>query len=245
MWSFPKGLSLLIDALRGRLRRPPLTGVGVRSLVWTPTGWEVHGEGRDRWQADAVALTCPAYQQAVLLADLDAELAKAIDAIAYNRIAVVALGYRTEDVPRRLDGFGYLSPQRSRRDVLGVQWCSSIFPDRAPPGLVLLRALCGGWHRGDLVDWPDERLIRSVRAEFAQALGIWAEPAFVHLVRWPKAIPQYFVGHLDRVAAIERRAERHPGLFLGGTAFRGVALPDCVERAATLAERVGEHLAGR
>ena len=84
-----------------------------------------------------MALTCPAYEQAALLADEDAELAARIDGIVYNRVAVVALGLRTADVPMSLEGFGYLSPQRERRDVLGVQWCSSIFPDRAPPGTVL------------------------------------------------------------------------------------------------------------
>ena len=110
-------------------------------------GWQVRADGRDAWTADAVALTCPAYQQAALLADEDAELAAKIDGIAYNRVAVVALGYRLSDMPMSLHGFGYLSPQRERRDVLGVQWCSSIFPDRSPAGTVLLRAMCGGWNR--------------------------------------------------------------------------------------------------
>ena len=141
MWSFHEGLSLLIETLRGRLRTPPVVGVHVRSVRRLPEGgWQVHAEGRDAWTADAVALTCPAYEQAVLLVDEDAELATLIDGIAYNRVAVVALGFRTTDVPMSLEGFGYLSPQRERRDVLGVQWCSSIFPERAPTGMVLLRA---------------------------------------------------------------------------------------------------------
>ena len=140
MWSFREGLGLLIETLRDRLRTPPVAGVNVRSVRRLPEGgWQVHAEGRDAWAADAVALTCPAYQQAALLADEDAELATLIDGIAYNRVAVVALGFRTADVPMSLEGFGYLSPQRERRDVLGVQWCSSIFPERAPTGMVLLR----------------------------------------------------------------------------------------------------------
>ena len=95
MWSFREGLSLLIETLRGRLRTPPVVGVAVRSVRRSPDGsWQVRAEGRDAWTADAVALTCPAYQQAALLADEDAELAAKIDGIAYNRVAVVALGYR-------------------------------------------------------------------------------------------------------------------------------------------------------
>ena len=181
MWSFREGLGLLIETLRERLRTPPVSGVAVRSVRRSPEGgWEVRADGRDAWKADAVALTCPAYQQAALLADEDAELAAKIDGIAYSRVAVVALGYRAADMPMSLDGFGYLSPQRERRDVLGVQWCSSIFLDRAPSGMVLLRALCGGWNRPEIVDWDDDRLLSAVRAELAAAMGVRAAPVFHH-----------------------------------------------------------------
>jgi oxygen-dependent protoporphyrinogen oxidase len=189
-----------------------------------------------------VALTCPAYRQAELLADLDGTLAEQINGIPYNRVAVVALGYRAADVPHSLDGFGYLSPQRARRDVLGVQWCSSIFPGRAPAGLVLLRALCGGWQRPEVVDWDDGRLLTAVRAELRQALRIDSPPVFHQVVRWHRAIPQYHLGHLDRVAWIESRAAAHPGLFLGGNCYRGVALGDCVEQGDVLAEHIGAWL---
>jgi oxygen-dependent protoporphyrinogen oxidase len=239
MWSFREGLGLLIETLWQRLRTPPVVGATVRSVRRSPEGgWEVRAEGRDAWQADAVALTCPAYQQAALLADEDAELAATIDGIPYNRVAVVALGWRAADMPMSLEGFGYLSPQRERRDVLGVQWCSSIFPDRAPPGMVLLRALCGGWNRPEIVDWGDDRLLTAVCAELRQAMGVQAAPVFHQIVRWDRAIPQYHLGHLERVAWIEERASQHPGLFLGGNAYRGVALNDCVEQAGVLAERL-------
>jgi protoporphyrinogen oxidase len=88
----------------------------------------------------------------------------------------------------KLDGFGYIAPQNTCRDVLGVQWCSSIFPDRAPAGMVLWRALCGGWNRAEVAGWPDDRLIDAVRGELQRALGIAAPPAFVHIARWPAAI---------------------------------------------------------
>jgi oxygen-dependent protoporphyrinogen oxidase len=239
MWSFPEGLGLLIETLRDRLRTPPVVGGAVRSVRRSPEGrWEVHAEGRDAWKADAVALTCPAHQQAALLADEDAELAPKIDGIPYSRVVVVALGFRAADMPMSLNGFGYLSPQRERRDVLGVQWCSSIFPDRAPAGMVLLRALCGGWNRPEIVDWDDSRLLTAVRAELTQAMGVQAAPVFHEIVRWDRAIPQYHLGHQERVAWIEERAAQHPGLFLGGNAYHGVALNDCVEQAGMLAERM-------
>ena len=167
--------------------------------------WTVVGEGQEHWPADAVVLACPAHQQAALLADLDAELAERIGQIPYNRIAVVALGYRQSDVPMPLDGFGFIAPQRLRRDLLGVQWCSSIYPGRAPEGTVLLRAMCGGWHRAEMVGWDDDRLLQSLRGRIAARHGHHRGADLSKIIRWDRAIPQYHVGHLDRVAWIEER----------------------------------------
>lgn len=247
MWSFPQGLRLLVETVRDRLAKPPILGVNVRRIAksTSETGnpaWVVHGDGQDSWPADAVVLSSPAYHQASLLGDLDPELAERIGAIAYNRVAVAALGYRADDVPRPLDGFGYIAPQRLRRDVLGVQWCSSTFPERAPPGMVLLRAMCGGWHRPEIVSWDDDRLLVAVRAELQAALGVSAAPNFVQIVRWDRAIPQYHVGHLERVAEIEARAVSHAGLFLAGNAYHGVAVNDCTDQASVIADRVRAFL---
>jgi oxygen-dependent protoporphyrinogen oxidase len=242
MWSLTDGLGTLVANLRERLKNPPLVGVRAKRLTRTETGWRISGDGADDWDADAVVLSCPAYEQATLLADLDADLAERVRGIAYNRVAVVAVGYRASDIAVSLDGFGYLTPGRDKRDVLGVQWCSSIFPgQRSPDGTVLLRAMCGGWHRGDMVDWDDERLLRAVRDEFAAVMGLRAEPVFHEIVRWPRAIPQYHVGHLERLSWIEERLIRHPRLYLTGNAYRGVALNDCVEQADLLAERIASH----
>ena len=238
MWSLQGGLSSLVEAVVGRLRTPPIYGVSVRRVLRDGPRWRVEADGQDVWSADAVALCCPAYRQAEALADLDPTLAGQIGAIEYNRVAVVAVGYAREDVPHSPEGFGYLSPQRTRRDVLGVQWCSSIYPGRAPEGMVLLRAMCGGWHRGEMVDWDDDRLLAAVRGELAVSMGVKEPPKFVHVVRWPKAIPQYRLGHLDRVATIEAQLAAHPGLFVGGNSYRGVALNDCVEQSGLLAARI-------
>jgi oxygen-dependent protoporphyrinogen oxidase len=251
---------LLIETLRDQLNGPLICCVKVRRLEKVTnepftthhsslathasplTNWIVHGEGRDCWPADAVVLACPAYDQAVILADIDLELARRVESIAYNKLAVVALGYRQSDVPFSLDGFGFIAPERTRRDILGVQWCSSIFPQRAPAGMVLLRAMCGGWNRPDVVSWDDNRLIQAVRAELRLSMSITAEPAFHSIIRWDKAIPQYRLGHLDQVTWIENRASQYPGLFLAGNAYHGVALNDCVEQADILAERVRSFL---
>jgi oxygen-dependent protoporphyrinogen oxidase len=247
MWSFADGLRLLIEALRDRLARPPLLGAAVRRIQKVDPagagGWVVQGDGPDRRPADAVVLACPAPHQAAILADLDPDLAERIGGIAYNRIAVVGIGFRRGDVPVNMNGFGYIAPQRTRQDVLGVQWCSSIFPARAPDEAVLLRAMCGGWHRAEVAGWDDPRLLAAVRADLRQAMGITAEPVFHRIIRWDRAIPQYHLGHAERVAWIEKRAALHPGLFLTGNAYHGVSLNDCTEQAEVFAGQVARYLA--
>ena len=242
MWSLPGGLRVLIEALTARLKRPPIYGVEIRVIDKTgepqKPAWRIRAEGQEAWEADAVVLTCPAFSQAKIIAGLDAGLAEEIAGIAYNRVAVVALGYRQADVPMPLDGFGFIAPQNTRRDLLGVQWCSSIFPGRAPAGCVLLRAMCGGWNRPDILRWDDTRLLQAVRAELSIAMGIQAAPIFHKIIRWHHAIPQYHLGHLERVTRIETRLKKHPCLWLGGNAYHGVALNDCTEQGALLAESV-------
>ena len=172
-----------------------------------------------------------------MMADLDPALRRT-SRDRYNRIAVVAVGYRESAVQKVPTGLGYIAPQRTRRDLLGMQWCSSIYPGRAPKGCVLWRALCGGWNRPEILDWDDAKLLAAVRAELRLALGVTAEPIFQQIVRWDRAIPQYHVGHHERVARIETRAAQYPGLILAGHAYRGVAPNDCTEQAEAPSSRL-------
>lgn len=252
LWSFRQGLRLLVETLAGRLARPPVLNVPIRRVQrQQETGasssrrpiWVVSSQEQS-WLAEAVILTCPAHQQAVLLHELDHALAEQVGAIPYNRVVVIALGYRRSEVPIPIEGFGFIAPQKFRRDILGVQWCSSIYPERAPRDMVLLRVLAGGWHRPEVATWEEERLLAAVRAELRLAMGISAAPLFTHIVRWERAIPQYHLGHLERVRWIEQRLAEHPGLFLGGNAYRGVAINDCTEQGAILAERVRDYVQG-
>jgi oxygen-dependent protoporphyrinogen oxidase len=246
MWSFREGLQVLVDGLVEALGPRIKTGVIVESITNSTSvaPWKVSGIGKQSWYADAVVLTCPAHEQAGILEELDPGLASEIADIPYNRIAVVALGYHRSDCPGTLDGFGYIAPQNTRRDVLGVQWCSSIFPDRAPESFVLWRALCGGVHRGEMLDWDDNKLAKAVHEEIKLAMGVRGEPVFRRIIRWPRAIPQYVIGHLDRLARIDALVAKHQGLFLGGNAYRGVAMGDCAEQGEVMAGKVVEFLGG-
>ncbi|MGL6095539.1 MAG: protoporphyrinogen oxidase, partial [Fimbriiglobus sp.] len=117
MWSFREGLRVLIDALTEQLGVPVTAGVRITRIERTDHRWLVRGEGNDSWSADAVVLTSPADQQAAAVADFDPGLAAEMAAVPYNRVTVVALGYRRADVTGPQDGFGYIAPQNTRRDV--------------------------------------------------------------------------------------------------------------------------------
>jgi oxygen-dependent protoporphyrinogen oxidase len=110
--------------------------------------------------------------------------------------------------------------------------------------MVLLRAMCGGWNRPDIVSRDDDQLIRAVRAELQQTMKIAAPPVFHSIIRWDRAIPQYRLGHLELVARIEKRASRYSGLFLTGNAYHGVSLNDCTEQAEKVAGRIASFLSG-
>ena len=241
MWSFEGGLQVLIDTLAGHLHDCVRTSAKVEAIRKTATGYELALPG-ETIQADRVILACPSWAAAAMTQSMDRELSQALEAIVFNRIAVVALGYRQADAPGSFDGFGYIAPGKSRRDVLGVQWCSSIFPGRAPEGHVLWRALCGGVHRAEMLDWTDGELTEAVHREMVQSMRVRAEPVFSRVVRWPKAIPQYDIGHADRLARIEAAVGRYAGLHVAGNSYYGVALNDCTENAARLAEAIAGEI---
>lgn len=237
MWSFRGGLREVIEALRHKLADRIETGIRVKRIVRIDGMNQVVLDGETR-MADHVILACPAYEQARLLEAVPGAPSADLAAVEYNSIAVVALGYRVEDAPLNPDGFGYIAPARLKRDAIGVQWCSSIFPDRAPPGFVLWRALCGGALRPDVLGWDDETLLRNVHAEMMRIMKVTDHPKFSQIVRWPRAIPQYHLGHLERVQRIEAALQTVPGIHTAGNSLHGIALNDVVERSNVVAATI-------
>ena len=177
-------------------------------------------------------------QQAQILKNLDEKLADIISSLPYNSLAVVVMGFRSGDVPIPLDGFGYLTPSSENRSILGVQWCSSIYRGRAPAGSVLLRAMCGGASRPEMVDLDDDVLAKMIYRELQLSMKIQAPPYFVKVIRWKNAIPQYMVNHLDKIQSIDETLANHPGLYLTGNAYKGISINDCVENAENTAVQI-------
>jgi oxygen-dependent protoporphyrinogen oxidase len=232
------GMGALIEALARRLPAGAVRlGAPVAGIARESGRWRL-AAGGETVSADAVVLAVPAYQAARLLAPLDETLARALAGIEYASSATVTLGYRAVDAPS-LRGFGFVVPAVEGRALLACTFASRKFPNRAPEGHELLRAFVGGARRPELAALPDDALIGLVRNELRTLLGIAAEPVLARVHRHPRAMPQYTVGHLERVAAIEARTAALPGLALAGAAYRGVGLPDCVRGGEVAADSVG------
>jgi oxygen-dependent protoporphyrinogen oxidase len=236
--AFDAGMRTLVGELAVRLGASLRLGARV-DAIWRVGGeWRVSLEGGEAMAADHVLVAAPARTAAPMLRDLDPSLAAALGAIPYAGLAVVSLGYRATDVPRPLDGYGYLVARSEGLATLGVLWESSIFPGRAPEEAVLLRVMLGGSRRPDVVEWTDEARARVARSELAEVMGIRADPVHQSVTTWPRAIAQYTVGHLERRAAIEQHVARHPGLAVCGTSYDGVSFTDAIASGVRAAERL-------
>ena len=139
---------------------------------------------------------------------------------------------------RPLDGFGFLTPTKERRQILGTIWSSTLFPGRAPAAGVALTTFVGGMRQPDHARWSDNRLVDAVHTELHELLGIDSRPDAVIVQRWEKAIPQYRPGHQRLIAELERCEAANPGLFIAGNFRGGISVVDCIEQAHQLAERL-------
>jgi oxygen-dependent protoporphyrinogen oxidase len=234
--SFVGGLRDLIDALVRELGTRVHLNAEARDARWTGDGWRVAIGGQDE-TFDRLIVTTPPWHAADLVNDGDPQLAGPLRDIPWAPVTAVALGFAAselEDVS--LDGFGFLVPAGQGVRVLGCLWSSSIFPGRAPRGRVLLRALVGGARDPEAAGYDDETLLDLVRYDLARTMGIEATPELVRIYRHPRAIPQYTLGHLQRLRLVRDRLDRLPGLLLHGNGYRGVALNDSLRLAGEIAE---------
>ena len=161
----------------------------------------------------------------------------------YAAVAVVSLGYRQQDVGHSLNGFGFLVPRSSGLRVLGSVWNSSLFPGRTPDGHALLTSFVGGATDPSATKLKSEELAALVHREISTVLSMKSDPAFSNVTIWPRALPQYNLGHSDRLAAVAKSCSRFPGLWLTGNYFQGPAIGSCVDQALAVAGEVRNHLA--
>ncbi|MEI7699465.1 MAG: protoporphyrinogen oxidase [Planctomycetia bacterium] len=239
------GLSDLVTAIESNLRKHSgfhfQPGTRVKSVVPVAegrSGWLLTTE-RDTHAFDAVIITLPAYLAAGLLSHPDcAPLQAQLNTIEYASSAIVVSGHQLSDFSNPMDAFGLVVPAVERRKILAVSFSSRKFVNRAPDGHLVLRTFVGGAMQPELMQLDDDAILNLVNDELRDIFGMSREPLFSEVVRYHRAMPQYHVGHLDRVAAIEDSVGRWPGLHLAGSAYRGVGIPDSIASGREAADQI-------
>jgi len=194
-------------------------------------------------EARVVVLAVPAYVAASLLRRFDTTIAALAEGIPYASTATVALGYRRDQIANPMAGSGFVVPRVERSPLLAATWVTSKWPQRAPDGHALLRGFLGGGRDPRRLDADDDELTKLVVNELSQLMGISGTPLFTRIFRWTKQSPQYEVGHLQRVATIDRQLASIPGLFVTGSGFRAIGIPDCVADGRETATKAAAFLA--
>lgn len=239
--SYFDGMGELIRALKttlgGRLR----LGYRAVSIERKGSSYTVSFADSSSFEADTVIVASPAYAASEMLRNIDRKISSTLSEIPYPSVSVVCLGYKKDSFTADLDAFGYLIPSREKRKILGTLYDSSIFPNRAPEGYALLRIMVGGARASELAMEQEHRLLETIRKELSDIIGIRAEPDFVRIYRHEMAIPQYTVGHTERLRTLDRILEKQKNLYLTGNAYRGISVNDCIENSARLAEKIIEE----
>jgi oxygen-dependent protoporphyrinogen oxidase len=186
-----------------------------------------------------VILATPAFASGKLLDSLDAELASDLQNIPYASTATVSLAYRLGDVPRDLDGYGYVIPRRAGRRALACTWTSTKFPHRAPEGYGLIRVFVG--RAGQDIPWNENDLLKLAEEELKLTLGITADPLLQRVFMWDRAMPQYNLGHPEILKRIDTALKDHPGLALAGNGYRGIGIPDCIHSGELAVKKILEN----
>jgi oxygen-dependent protoporphyrinogen oxidase len=236
--SLPGGTAELVEALTGALAPGTLTcNARVTGMRRSDTFVLDHGNGSTT--SRAVILAIPAYAAARLLSPFSEQIATLCRSIPYASTATVAFGYRREQIAHPLNGTGFVVPRVEPCPLLAGTWVSSKWPGRAPDGHALLRGFLGGGRDPHRLDAPDNELIRTAREALSTLLGIEGDPLFSRLYRWTRRSPQYEVGHLGKVRAIEAGLAEFSGIFVTGSGFRSIGIPDCITDGRETATRAG------
>jgi oxygen-dependent protoporphyrinogen oxidase len=235
--SLQHGLGQLVAALVAALAERGVElhgGVPATTVVQNGARWSVHHEG-GMWDGDVVVVALPAPHAAQLVRSMDGDLAAVLEQIRYGTSATVSFGFPASAIRHPLDGSGFVVAPRAARRLVACTWSSTKWLDRNPAGHVLLLAsLTPALAQG----LSDEDMVRVALEEISAALGVRGAPVLTRVGRFQPSTPHYDVGHLERVATIERLTARNEGLYLTGNAYRGSGIPDCIRHARQTAAAV-------
>lgn len=223
------GATLCLDTRASRITRYSESGT-----------WKTEFDTGASIESDALILATPAYVSGTLLASFDPDLESVLQSIPYASTATVSLAYPLSDVPRELDGYGYVIPRSEGRKALACTWTTTKFPYRAPEGHALIRVFIG--RAGQDIPWNENELFELAKEELNLTLSVTAEPLVSRVFMWDKAMPQYNLGHPEILSHIDAALENHPGLAVAGNGYRGIGIPDCIHSGELAIEKVTRDL---
>jgi oxygen-dependent protoporphyrinogen oxidase len=248
--SFRDGMETLPRAIASRLGDSLLLGTKVTSLrlgkangkPWFEVS-TIRGTHQETLAASAVVLATPTNIAAQILANLSKKFAPLYAGIEYAPVAVISALYRRGQDQQHADGFGFLVPRSEGLHVLGTVFNSSLFPGRAPEGMVSFTSFAGGATDAKFCERSDAQIMETISAEVAKVLGITGHSVAQHLRKYDRALPQYNLGHTQTIQSLETLAASFPGLFLAGNYLFGPSIGACVEQANRAAQEVRVYLA--
>ncbi|MCZ6688822.1 MAG: protoporphyrinogen oxidase [Planctomycetota bacterium] len=232
------GMGKIVQAIESHLGGIEVrTGVACKEIQGKAPPFRVIPENGDALEADALIIATPAHAAARILKETCPPLCSLLNQIAYVSTAAVYLACHEKALKRPLEGYGFLVPRTEGKTINACTFVSNKFIGRAPEDRILLRAFVGGALDPDVIQWPGERLVRRVRDELKEIVGLEGEPIWSRVYRWENALPQYNLGHRDRVHAIDKLVKGIPGLVLAGAAYKGTGIPDCIISGRLAAKR--------
>lgn len=244
MLSFADGMQTLTDGVAARMADLRL-GTRATGMARGDAGWEVRAvgpRGALTLRANTVVLATPAAAAAQLMRPHAQSASDALNAIPYPPVASVASAYARADVAHSLDGFGFLVPKKEQRRILGTIFSGTLFGNRAPDGMVLLTTFVGGMRQPELAELDEAAIAALVQDELVSLLGVRAAPQRTWVNRWKHAIPQYTLGHLDRISILEEAERALPGLYFCANYRGGISVADCIKSSRAAADRVAQYL---
>lgn len=241
--SFREGMQTLPRALAHSGGFTVTCSAAVQTIARQGTTWRIEVGGREVVPADAIIFACEPFACASVIRAVDPVAAADFDAIPVPPVAVVSLGFGRDAMGLVPRGFGVLIARGEGYRMLGNLWESHVYEGRAPAHCVLLRATFGGGTDPEAATLAEQDLLTLAQSEIKRLYGIASPPRFEVVVRWPRGIPQYELGHLERVSRIEQRVSALPGLFLAGSGLYGVSFADAAESGVHSGERAVQWLA--
>jgi protoporphyrinogen/coproporphyrinogen III oxidase len=253
--SFDRGMQVLTDELAGRLAETrddnaqicarlntQVLSIERLSAMEGVSTWRIRTKPGEAIDADAICLAIPSYAAGSLLQSIHPQLSRKLDEICYASTATINLAYRKQDINHPLDGFGFVVPFIENRSMIACTFSSVKFSGRAPENQVLLRAFVGGALQPEMFQLDDEEMLLRVKSDLRDLLGTRGEPVFVEMTKWTKSMPQYEVGHLERISKIERDVVKLGNIALAGNSYGGAGIPDCIRSGESAAEKLFDSL---